>query len=259
MTSELLEKMRLLNNKILQKSGVEHVGFQDICDTLSYLLGSNVYIINKKEKILGYSFNNSEYERADHIDQKRKDLSQYYNSKFMSIKKILHNIENNSRLTFDETKSSEIEGEYFIITPIIGNGESLGTIYLTRFKKKFDDIDQILAEYTATIVGLEMMRFRNEKLEEKSRKKAEAELVLSTLSYSEVEAIEHIFNELKGPEGRLVTSKIARKEGVTRSIIGNALRKCESAGVIKAKSLGAQGTHIKVLNEKLLCALRRLR
>jgi transcriptional pleiotropic repressor len=64
--------------------------------------------------------------------------------------------------------------------------------------------------------------------------------------------VEHIFEELGGVEGLLVASKIADQLGITRSVIVNALRKFESAGVIESRSLGMKGTYIKVLNPFLL-------
>ena len=54
----------------------------------------------------------------------------------------------------------------------------------------------------------------------------------------------HIFDELGGMEGILVASKIADKVGITRSVIVNALRKFESAGVIESRSSGMKGTYI---------------
>jgi F0F1-type ATP synthase alpha subunit len=60
----------------------------------------------------------------------------------------------------------------------------------------------------------------------------------------------HIFEELNGTEGILVASKIADRSGITRSVIVNALRKLESAGVIESRSLGMKGTHIKIINDK---------
>ena len=62
------------------------------------------------------------------------------------------------------------------------------------------------------------------------------EVAISTLSFSELEAIIHIFEELDGTEGILVASKIADRVGITRSVIVNALRKFESAGVIESRS-----------------------
>ena len=55
----------------------------------------------------------------------------------------------------------------------------------------------------------------------------------------------------------LVASKIADRAKITRSVIVNALRKFESAGLIQSKSLGMKGTHIKVLNPYLLEELQR--
>ena len=55
---------------------------------------------------------------------------------------------------------------------------------------------------------------------------------------------------MNGKEGLLVASKIADRVGITRSVIVNALRKLESAGVIESRSLGMKGTFIKVLNDK---------
>lgn len=46
---------------------------------------------------------------------------------------------------------------------------------------------------------------------------------------------------------RLSPSKIADNVGITRSVIVNALRKFESAGVIDCKSSGMKGTYIKSL------------
>ena len=59
----------------------------------------------------------------------------------------------------------------------------------------------------------------------------------------------HVFEELKGTEGILVASKIADRVGITRSVIVNALRKLESAGVIESRSSGMRGTYIKVVND----------
>ena len=74
-----------------------------------------------------------------------------------------------------------------------------------------------------------------------------------------LEAIEHIFEELDGNEGLLVASKIADRVGITRSVIVNALRKLECAGVIESSSLGMKGTYIKVLNDKFLNALAEIK
>ena len=82
---------------------------------------------------------------------------------------------------------------------------------------------------------------------------------ISTLSFSELEAIIHIFEELNGNEGILVASKIADRVGITRSVIVNALRKFESAGVIESRSSGMKGTYIKVLNDVVFDELKAIK
>lgn len=47
-------------------------------------------------------------------------------------------------------------------------------------------------------------------------------MAINSLSYSEKEAIEHIFEELGGTEGLLIASKVADRVGITRSVIVNA-------------------------------------
>ena len=74
-----------------------------------------------------------------------------------------------------------------------------------------------------------------------------------------MEAIVHIFEELDGNEGILVASKVADRVGITRSVIVNALRKFESAGIIESRSSGMKGTYIKVLNGVIFDELKRMR
>ena len=94
---------------------------------------------------------------------------------------------------------------------------------------------------------------------EESRKIQIVKSAISTLSFSELEAITHIFEELDGNEGILVASKIADRVGITRSVIVNALRKFESAGVIESRSSGMKGTYIKVLNDVVFDEVEKLK
>ena len=78
-----------------------------------------------------------------------------------------------------------------------------------------------------------------------------------SMSHSELMAARYVIEELKGDEGVLVASKIADERSITRSVIVNALRKCESAGVIECRSLGMKGTFIRILNPLLRNELER--
>lgn len=247
----LLQKTRLLN-KILQKNGAAPVIFDDICNQLGGILEANIYIISRKGKILGSKlFDDAECDIIKHKIIPELKFPSHYNTKLLVTHETHANVPESDLCVFDNTEICTHKNKLTTIVPINGAMERLGTILLSRFDKSFDDDDLVLAEYSATIVGLEILRARAIENEEETRKKAIVELALGTLSFSELEAVEHIINELDGNEGLLVASKIADKAGITRSVIVNALRKFESAGVIESRSLGMKGTYIRILNEKL--------
>ena len=150
-------------------------------------------------------------------------------------------------------------GHQAIITPINIAGERLGTLIIYKVDKPYEIDDIILSEYGTTVVGLEMLRSVNEESAEETRKEHIVQSAISTLSYSELEAIIHIFDELDGSEGILVASKIADRVGITRSVIVNALRKFESAGVIESRSSGMKGTYIKVVNDYVFTELEHIK
>ena len=76
---------------------------------------------------------------------------------------------------------------------------------------------------------------------------------IKTLSKLEAHAMMYVLAELgEEKKGILITSRLADKVGITRSVIVNALKKCESAGIIETKSSGMKGTTIHIVND-LLC------
>jgi len=257
--SSLLNKTRMLN-KILQKSGAEPVAFQDICTLLSEVLDCNAYIISRKGKVLGYTFGKEfECEAMKKKVIEDKKFPEDYNKTLLQVNDTLANVPNEGTCVFQEIGKCKKVDKLSTIVPIIGSRERIGTLILARFGNPFEEEDLVLVEYSATIVGLEMLRAMQEEIADETRKKAVVQLAIGTLSYSELEAVEHIFNELNGSEGLLIASKIADKVGITRSVIVNALRKFESAGVIESRSLGMKGTYIKILNEKLLEELKKIK
>ena len=108
----------------------------------------------------------------------------------------------------------------------------------------------MLAEYGATVVGMQILYQKSRSIEADVRSATAVQMAINTLSYSELKAVQAIFDALEGDEGRLTASNIADKIGITRSVIVNALRKLESAGIIESRSLGMKGTYLKVLNSR---------
>ena len=88
-----------------------------------------------------------------------------------------------------------------IINPIDIAGERLGTVFMYKSDSQYEIDDIILSEYGTTVVGLEMMRSVHEENAEENRKIQIVKSAISTLSFSELEAIIHIFDELDGIGG----------------------------------------------------------
>ncbi|MBM7586825.1 transcriptional pleiotropic repressor [Bacillus pakistanensis] len=255
----LLSKTRTIN-AMLQKAAGKPVNFKEMAETLSGVIESNVFVVSRRGKLLGFAINQQiENERMKQMLEDRQFPEEYTKNLF-NIQETSSNLDVNSEYTAFPVENRELfEKGLTTIVPIIGGGERLGTLILARLQASFDDDDLILGEYGATVVGMEILREKAEEIEEEARSKAVVQMAISSLSYSELEAIEHIFEELNGNEGLLVASKIADRVGITRSVIVNALRKLESAGVIESRSLGMKGTYIKVLNDKFLFELEKLK
>ena len=227
---QLLDKTRKIG-KLLHNNNSSKVVFNDICSVLCEILSSNVLVISKKGKVLGVG----DCEGVDSITE-------------LIVEQVGGFIE-----------ECDVKRFQAIITPIEIAGERLGTLFIYKCAQQYDIDDIILCEYGTTVVGLEMLRAVNEESAEESRKLAVIKSAINTLSYSEMEAVVHIFEELGGMEGILVASKIADRVGITRSVIVNALRKFESAGVIESRSSGMKGTYIKVLNDMVFEEVEKLK
>ncbi|MCI8308013.1 MAG: GTP-sensing pleiotropic transcriptional regulator CodY [Lachnospiraceae bacterium] len=251
MSVQLLDRTRKIN-KLLHNNTSGKFVFDDICAVLGDVLQSNIIVLSKKGKVLGI-YNREDVECLQELLQNQvgKLIDMTLNERFLNV---LSTMENVNLATFGFERARE-KGYNAIIVPIDISGERLGTLFIYRVSSEFTIDDIILSEYGTTVVGLEMMRSVKEEDAENIRKKQIVKSVIGTLSYSEIEAISHVFEELGNTEGVLVASKIADRVGITRSVIVNALRKFESAGVIESHSSGMKGTYIKIINDAVFSEL----
>ncbi len=252
---QLLDKTRKIG-KLLHNNSSSKVVFNDICNVLCEILSSNVLVISKKGKVLGVGAASGVDSINELIAEKVGGfIDAMLNERMLAVLSTKENV-NLETLGFESTDVRKFQA---IITPIEIAGERLGTLFIYKCDQQYDIDDIILCEYGTTVVGLEMLRAVNEESAEESRKLSVVRSAVSTLSFSELEAITHIFDELGGMEGILVASKIADRVGITRSVIVNALRKFESAGVIESRSSGMKGTYIKVLNDVVFDEIQKLK
>mgnify|MGYP002626815611 CR=1 FL=1 len=252
---QLLDKTRKIE-KLLHNNNSSKVVFSDICKVMREILDSNVLVISKKGKVLGVGKQDGKDAFGEQIGEKVGGfIDGLLNERLLSILSTKENV-NLVTLGFDEKETENIQA---IITPIEIAGERLGTLFIYKYDAQYDIDDIILCEYGTTVVGLEMLRAVSEESAEENRKVAVVKSAINTLSFSEMEAVINIFDELNGMEGILVASKIADRVGITRSVIVNALRKFESAGVIESRSSGMKGTYIKVLNDVVFDEIAELK
>jgi transcriptional pleiotropic repressor len=248
----LLEKVHKLN-VLLQRSAADAVNFKEICELLSDTLRANVYVVNKNGKILGYGMAEyaltEEWNKIMNVDHR---FPGEFNDHLLDYKETAVNVSDKSPLlVFSEEENEVFKTKYITIVPVVGGGERLGTLLLARMNRAFDDEDIVLAEYSATIVGMEIIRAKQLEKQEEQRKRMMAKLAYDTLSYSEVQAALSILNALDGEDGVIIASKVADEGGITRSVVVNAVRKLQSAGLVDSRSLGMKGTYLKVLNPYL--------
>jgi len=255
MSVQLLDKTRKIN-KLLHNNSTSKVVFDDICAVMTNILDSSVMVISKKGKVLGIS----QCERFQSITELLSTevggyIDTMLNERMLNILSTKENV-NLQTLGFEKDTLKKYQA---IVTPIDIAGERLGTLFLYKESSLYEIDDIILSEYGTAVVGLEMLRSVNEECAEEIRKEQIVQSAIHTLSFSELEAMGYVFDELKDSEGILVASKIADRVGITRSVIVNALRKFESAGIIESRSSGMKGTYIKVLNDYVFEALEKVR
>lgn len=138
------------------------------------------------------------------------------------------------------------------VVPVEGKGKTLGTIIFNQFDRTLTEEQAIVTEMAASMLSIILLQEIASREEQDARDRELAEVAFESLSYSEVEAIREILNNLNDNESVIVACKIADDLGITRSVIVNALRKFESAGIIESRSLGMKGTFIRVKNRQAL-------
>lgn len=246
MSLELLDKTRNINH-LLREQETDKIDFTQFCHVLSQAMHVNVLLVSRKGKILGIRERSSvpvipelkDAAYGSYIDLPLRD-------RFMSI---LSTKENVNLLTLGFT-SEGLDKYQVMIVPVSMSGERLGTLFIYRENLAFSIDDIILGEYCATVIGLAMQRSQSEEQTEEQHKEEDVIAALRTLTKLEVKAMLFVIDELDGAsKGMFVASRLADKVGITRSVIVNALKKCESAGVISTKSFGVKGTSIQIIND----------
>jgi transcriptional pleiotropic repressor len=229
-------------SQVLQSDG-NGVDFNDLAEVLRVSYDDvSVYIISKKGKLLGCSLE----DEADKtpFDEEWIDDQRMPNDLNSSLLKV-------GAMSGGKEPGNMLGTDCAMIVPVVGGGRRVGTLLFVKSSGDFTGDDEVIAEYASTAIGMIISAAIDEEDEAEAEERRMARSAIRSLSYSEIMAMQHIFDELEGDEGLLVASRIADEAGITRSVIVNALRKLASANVIESRSLGMKGTYLRILNREI--------
>ncbi|MFP4456298.1 MAG: hypothetical protein ACLFPS_01375 [Clostridia bacterium] len=244
---EIIDKITSLKQYFLMN--INDLDAKDLIYHLSQINAVDVFHITDELEILNYHLNeeNNEefYEKT--LESGFMELNDF---SFDITTPVVKEYDVGQRALLYDNKDWSILTNVYAI-PLVKNGQDYEHLILFKYEDQFEQ-DFI---YFAIIISLIFSVLVQSKIKDfkknKDESKQKVQIAIDALSYSEMQAAKHILDKIEGSEGYLVASKVADKFEITRSIIVNALRKLESAGLIKSKSLGMKGTHIKILNEDL--------
>jgi len=222
----------------------------DICMHLAEFTGAHILLVDGRGKIIAQTsgvFRHRESVDGLYINSKASDRLLeigVLSSRALSGEDVLN-------LTYDKSC------RYVFVLPLYIGPERSATIMAYR-KLSFISEEITLLEVVGAFICLILSLVSSAEVFRKHRDTEAVKLAIGNLSYSEFAAVLHIFREI-GAEGLIVAAHVADKIGIARSVVVNALRKLEGAGIIETRSLGVKGTYIKSLSGALLEELYKIR
>ena len=247
----LTERVRGMGCIFRSKRGVKDPYYQRLVKYLSNSLGANAYVVSRDGKILSHS------RIAGYTCSLMRELleSNFFPEAYTSAMNdaeeplLQHSI--SAECTYLKHPCSFPEKSTLFV-PVFSRGLRLGTVAVVRFGRPFEKGEVLFAEMVAALVSVEFPYCRSMLKEDPGKERLLVQMAMKSLSYAEVEAARHILEELGGPDGVVVASKVADQVGVTRNVIVGALKKLASAGIVESQSLGVKGTYIRVLSNLFL-------
>jgi transcriptional pleiotropic repressor len=165
---KLLDKVQELGQ--LLRSSNNQVDFHDVAGFLSKIMSCNVYIVGRKGKILGYAVH--EHALTDEWVQIMTEEQRFpgdFNKNLLRTEQTVSNLKDKEPFyVFSPEENESFRSKNITIAPIIGGRERQGTLLFARSSQPFDEEDLVLAEYSATIVALEIVHARQERRKKKN-------------------------------------------------------------------------------------------
>ena len=267
----LLERTREINN-LLQT--FEEIEYDSIARVISNIIKANVYIVGLDGTFKGNAFLDGfecDIMLDKVVDQGRFPRS--YSEMLLTFSETAPNRRSKTgNCAFADHTACVYSGKSTTIVPIYGVRQRIGTLVVAKYGEDFTDDDLLLAEYGASIVGMELLHEENA-LRESQKEEEEAVLrTLKAMSFHEQLAVVAIVKQLEDNDlfrfsivfegDNIILQRLKDDEGVvateiflmwniTRSVIVNSIRMMQVAKVVSSKSMGMKGTRLTIINNKL--------
>lgn len=247
--NDLWMRIRVISETV-EKKGDRLCFYNELCEALADGLKAKVLLYSLKGKELGRGNTEDGDREAEALEEGRRTLPSSVYRRFEEIEETKVNVQKKEeRLLLESCFPKASLRQFFMVVPVSVWEKHLGTLLLARTDEKFVPEDVLAAEYASMVAGMELNRRSQWSGEEKRRVNDSVDSVLSALSGSEKIALQYIFQELMGTgNDRVISRNVAKELGMAKATVGNALRKAETAGIIKIQSFGTKGTGIRVVN-----------
>ena len=253
--NNLIDKVYQLN-KTFQKSVTSVIPLNDLCTQLGNIIECNMYLFYSSGEIFAYSTAKAFSCKYNDSALERHELPYYHMCHFHESAQPQFNLyEETPTCTCEERDTCIFSNRYSAMVPVFSNGMKKAGILLIRYGAPFEKDEEVLCEYTAAIISIELIRQEQERIQRESVEIARARLAVSSLTFSEQKAGAAVLDSLEEDEGTVFLNTVANRIYATQSIVSAALKKLESAGVIATKSRGVKGKQITILNPYLRQAM----
>ena len=252
--SDIISRLQQLN-EFFQHSVENSVPLWQFCEQLCKILHANIYFFNPDGEIFCYATSPDYICRYNERSLEARCLPERYKDMFKDVKHSIFNVyEQFPTCTCENVTECIYKERYFSIVPIYYNGlkANKAGMLVIRYGAPFEQEEEMLCEYTAIVVALELFYQAQNSIKQDAMELAYSQMAVNSLSASELTAAKVILNQLSGGEGIVMLVKAAAQAFVTQSVASSALKKLESAGVISSQSYGVKGKHIKINNKHLL-------
>ena len=253
--SSLIDKIYQLN-EAFQKSVTSVIPLNELCEQLGNIIECNMYLFYSSGEIFAYSTAEAFHCPYNDAALEENAMPAYHLRNFEASARPQFNLYEEAPICTCESRDGCIfSNRYSAMVPIFSNNTKKAGILLIRYGAPFERDEEVLCEYVAAIISIELIRQEHEQMQREVLEIARANLAVSNLSFSEQKAAGAVLQDLEGDEGTVFLNTVANRIYATQSTISAALKKLESAGVISTKSKGVKGKHIAIRNVHLRRAL----